>query len=58
MNLVPFLVSVHYKPAYDPILKAGIAKSDYPVRILKDDQALLIQGEKVTLLGGQPEIRL
>lgn len=58
LNLVPFLVSVHYSPEYKEILKERIMKSKYPVRILTDEQGLLIQDEKVVFLGTEPEIIL
>lgn len=59
MNLVPFLLSVHYnREKYREGVKEGIAKAKYPVRILTDDQALLIRDDRVTLLGGGEEIKL
>lgn len=56
MDLVPFLVTVHYKPEFDEILKENIPKASLPVRILTDNQALLIQGDKVELIGEGEEI--
>ncbi len=57
MNLVPFLIKVHYnREKYRVGLKEGITKSKYPVKILTDDQALLIQDDKVTLIGTGPEV--
>ena len=59
MNLVPFLVSVHYnREKYRQGLKEGIKKSKYPVKILTDEQALLITDKEVSLLGSGPEIKL
>lgn len=58
LNLVPFLLSVHYKPEYKEILKEAVAKTKYPVRILTDDQALLIQNDKVKLVGKGEEIKV
>lgn len=58
MGLVPFLVSVHYKQEYDERIKAGIAKTQFPVRILTDEQALLVEGDKVELIGKGEEIKL
>lgn len=58
LNLVPFLLSVHYKPEYKDILKEAIAKAKYPVKILTDDQALLIQNGEVRLVGNGEEIKL
>ncbi len=58
LNLVPFLLSVHYKPEYKDILKAGIAGTKYPVRILNDEQAILINDSEFRLVGDQEEIKI
>lgn len=58
MNLVPFLVSVHYEQQYASLLRQKIAKSTFPVRILKNGQALLVRNEETTLLGTGEEVRL
>lgn len=58
MNLVPFLVTVHYTPEYRELLKEKISAARYPVRILSDDQAFLVRDEKVELMGNREEIRL
>jgi dipeptidase E len=57
MNLVPFLVSVHYnREKYRENLAEHIPGAGYPVRILTDDQALYVRGDNVRLLGKKPEI--
>ena len=58
LSLVPFVMSVHYKPEYDESLKEGIAQTKYPVRILSDDQALVVLGNEVKLVGRGEEITL
>lgn len=59
MNLVPFLLSVHYnREKYREALLKGITQTKYPVRILTDDQAFLIQDGAVTLIGSGKEVRL
>ncbi len=58
LNLVPFLLSVHYKPEYKDILKEAISKTKYPVRILTDDQALLVSNGEIKLVGKGGEIKL
>lgn len=59
LSLVPFLLSVHYnREKYREGLSEGITKTKYPVRILTDDQAFLIQDDVVTLIGSGEEIRL
>lgn len=57
-NLVPFLLIVHYIPKYKEVIKKGISNSKYPVRILTDDQAILVRDNKVELVGKGPEIKL
>ena len=56
MNLVPFLMKAHYVPEMKKRLEKNFSNLNYPLRILNDNQALLIQDEKVQLLGGGDEI--
>jgi dipeptidase E len=57
MNLVPFLLSVHYnREKYREVLAERIPTASYPVKILTDDQAFLVRDGKVKLLGEGPEI--
>lgn len=57
MNLVPFLLSVHYnKEKYQEVLAKRIPTASHPVRILTDDQALLVKGGHVRLIGDRPEV--
>lgn len=58
LNLVPFLITVHYKDEFQEDIKRGIEKSAYPVKVLRDDQAILIQDDKVKLVGEGEEIVL
>ncbi|KKT44477.1 MAG: Peptidase (Peptidase family S51) [Parcubacteria group bacterium GW2011_GWA2_44_15] len=58
MNLVPFLLTVHYKPEYRELLKEKISQAVYPVKILTDKQALLIKDGKVELIGNGEEVVL
>jgi len=51
MNLVPFLVTAHYKPEYKELLAEKIGKTHVPVRILSDSQAILYADGKESLLG-------
>lgn len=57
MNLVPFLLTVHYKPEHHDLLKEKISQASRPVRILTDEQALFVKDGEVELIGG-PEITL
>lgn len=58
MGLVPFLLSVHYQPENKELLKEKIPLASLPVRILTDDQAILIKDGKEQLLGNHEEIKL
>jgi len=58
MNLVSFLIAVHFKPKFKKNIKIGIGKTKYPVRILTDDQAILVKDGKAKLVGKGKEIRL
>lgn len=53
MNLVPFLMRVHYVPEYRDLLKQKISQANYPVKILTDEQAILVKGDSFELLGGE-----
>ncbi len=56
MNLVPFLVSVHYSPEYFDLLKEKSSKAAYPVRILNDRQAILVKDDKAQFIGEGEEV--
>lgn len=57
MNLVPFLLVVHYnREKYREVLAEKIPTASRPVRILTDDQAFLVRDGRVELIGEGPEI--
>lgn len=58
LNLVPFLVSVHYTPDKKEVIKEGISKTKYPVKILDDNQAILVKDGEYKLVGEGKEIKL
>ncbi|MBI2514714.1 Type 1 glutamine amidotransferase-like domain-containing protein [Candidatus Wolfebacteria bacterium] len=58
LNLVPFLLSVHYKPEYKEVLKREILAAKYPVKILTDEQAILIRDGEISLVGKGEEIKI
>jgi len=58
LNYVPFLLTVHYDSKNDEILKKAINNTKYPVKILTDNQAILVQDGKVELVGEGEEIKL
>lgn len=53
LNLVPFNIFVHYEPQDAEIIKKKIpsARKRKKLKILTDDQAILVQGRNVLLLG-------
>ena len=51
LGFVPFLMSVHYTVEDKNILKEEIKKTKYDVKVLGDDQALLVSDEGVELVG-------
>ncbi|MBI3335805.1 MAG: Type 1 glutamine amidotransferase-like domain-containing protein [Candidatus Portnoybacteria bacterium] len=57
LNLVPFLLTVHYKSEHRELLREAIKISKYPVKILNDSQALLVKGNKVKLVGKGKEVK-
>lgn len=56
MNLVPFLLKAHYKPEMKKRLTEEFSNLLHPLRIINDNQALLIQDKQITLLGGGKEM--
>lgn len=58
LNLVPFLLSVHYNPEYAATLKKEISTAKYPVKILTDEQAIFIQDNEIKLVGRGKEIKI
>jgi dipeptidase E len=54
LNLVPFDIFVHYQPEYAEIIKKEIKnpkKRAKKLRILTDQQAILVQGKEIDLIG-------
>lgn len=54
LNLVPFDIFVHYYPEWDNAIKEQITnpkKRAKELRILTDEQAILVQGKEVDLIG-------
>jgi len=60
LNLVPFNIFVHYQPEHAEIIKQKIksARKRKKLKILTDDQAILVQGRNVLLLGQGVEIKI
>ena len=58
LNYVPFLLTVHYTPEKEVYVREGMAETEYPVRILKDNQALLVKNDNIEFLGEGEEVIL
>ncbi len=52
---VPYLVRPHYLETMDADLKEVVAKTGYKIRLIKDDQAILINDGKETFIGDEEE---
>jgi dipeptidase E len=55
MGLVDFLVMVHYEDDLKNVIKKKLLNLEYSLRILKDDQALLIENDQVKFIGKEKE---
>ena len=58
MNLVPFFIKAHYTPNMKEMLSEKTKDLQYQMRVLNDDQAILVRDGEVQLLGGGDEIIL
>lgn len=56
MNLVPFLIKAHYTLDMQEMLEGKAKDLQYPMRVLNDDQAILVRDGGIQLLGGGDEI--
>jgi dipeptidase E len=58
LNFVPFLLTAHYTPEMESILKEKISSAKYPTRILQDGQGILVEGDDYKFVGDGEEIKL
>jgi len=60
LNLVPFDIFVHYKPEHAEIIKKKLPFKwqRRKLKIITDEQAILVQAKNVMLLGNQEEITI
>jgi len=58
MNLVPFLIKAHYAPDMLATLKEKSKNLELPLRVLNDEQAVLVKDGEIQLIGGGDEIVL
>ena len=53
MNLVPFVIKAHYKPEMEDLVREKSKDLPYPLRILTDDQAIVIKNGEEYFIGGE-----
>lgn len=58
MKLVPFAIKAHYTQEKHEIFKRNLKKFQLPIKVMSDEQALLVRGETITLLGNQEAIAI
>ncbi|MDD4901345.1 MAG: Type 1 glutamine amidotransferase-like domain-containing protein [Patescibacteria group bacterium] len=58
LSLVPFLVKAHFKEQDRNLLKEKSKTCKYPVKILRDGQAILAENESYKLVGEKGEIKI
>lgn len=51
LNLVPFLLKAHYEPEKMSFVEEGVKKTNLPVVVLTDQQAVMVIGDKIKVVG-------
>lgn len=54
---VPYLIKCHYTDDQKDLIKEKMKTLKYPLRVLRDDQAILIEDDKETFLGDDVEVK-
>ncbi|MBI2888669.1 MAG: Type 1 glutamine amidotransferase-like domain-containing protein [Candidatus Liptonbacteria bacterium] len=58
LNLVPFLVRAHYKDELADLIREKARHASCPVRILRDGQGILVEGDSYRFVGTGEEVFL
>jgi len=58
LNLVPFLITAHFKEKYRKIIEAAAKKTKRTIIALTDRQAILVKGKKIKIIGPGKKIVL
>ena len=58
MNMVSFLFKAHYAPSMESMVREKMQNLEYPLKILNDGQAILVQDENIQFIGDGEEIIL
>lgn len=51
LNIVPFLIYVHFEEKYRRAVQQGAKTTNYPLVALTNHQAILVQNDKIKLIG-------
>lgn len=51
LNLVPFLITAHFEKKYNSIIEEASIKTKYPIIALTDEQAVVVRGDIVKVIG-------
>ncbi len=51
LNLVPFLITAHFEEKYRGIVESAAKRTRYPIVALNDKQAVLMEGNRVKIVG-------
>jgi dipeptidase E len=55
LNLVPFIITAHFNEDVRQAVVDGAATTNLPVVALNDKQAIIVEGEKISLIGDGPK---
>ena len=51
LGLVSFLITAHFEDKYRAVVDSAAQRTNYPIVALSDEQAVLVQGKKVKVIG-------
>ena len=58
LNLVPFVLKVHYRDEMKDQVKEGVKTLKCPIRILQDGQGIIVEDDNYTFMGDGDEVIL
>lgn len=58
LNIVPFMITVHYEKKCQDLIRKGRSDSPYHLRVLKDGQALSVINDKFKMIGMGKEVKV
>ena len=57
LNYVPFVLKVHYKDEAEEVVREKMKTLEYPLRILRNEQGILVEDNECTFIG-EEEVKL